>query len=301
MMRLLAEFIMRGRLQASLVALLGNLVPMISPATVGLVTLRKSYQDGLLVLVWAAIPLLATFYLDSANFLIVLTSLTTLIAVLVAAEVLKATVSWSVTLVVILGLCSLATIATGGLMQAETAHVAKEVQAVMGNLDALQENQTSPFFALMAVTAVNLSVEKITAVFVLGFLSWLTVMHVIGSLLLSRWWQALLFNPGGFREEFHGLRFTPVIASLLIFGLVVLQFLSPVYMPWASMMGFPLLLAGIGLTHHAASAFGLNALWLIACYAGLILVSPLSLVLIGVSFLDSFLDFRSRIANIRKS
>ena len=40
-MYFLASFVMRGQLHAYVVAAVGNAVPFISPATVGLVSLRK--------------------------------------------------------------------------------------------------------------------------------------------------------------------------------------------------------------------------------------------------------------------
>ena len=299
-MRALAEFIMRGRMQASIVALAGNLVPLISPATVGLVTLRRNYQDGLLVLLWAAIPLLATFFMSNASYLIVLTSLTTLVAVMVSAEVLKKTVSWQVTLSATLAICSLVLLVLGSVFSAETARVSSEVQAVIGSLDALGEEPVSPFYLIMAVTAANLGVTSVTAGFVLGFLAWLTVMHVVGSLLLSRWWQAMLVNPGGFRAEFHSLRLGSMVASVLMAAVILLHFTSPVLAPWGSMMGFPLLLAGVGLVHHTVAALGLGTFWLVLFYVGLVLFGPMSLILVGLGFLDSILDFRTRIVRLRK-
>ena len=268
MMRALAEFIMRGRWQAALVAVLGSLVPLISPAAVGLVTLRRNYQDGFLVLLWAAIPVLATLYLgaDSGGYLVVLTSLTILFAVIVGAEVLKGTVSWQITLLVILGLCSLLVVSFGSLMQGEADQVLEEVQVVIGNLDAIKDQPVSSLYLSMAVTAVVLSVEKVTTGFLLGFLSTLTAVHVICSLLLSRWWQALLYNPGGFRSEFHSLRFTPVVASILLLAVVALNFQPPSLAPWAVMTGFPLLLAGVGMVHHAVATMGMGTMWLVMFY-----------------------------------
>ncbi len=158
----------------------------------------------------------------------------------------------------------------------------------------------SPFYLVMAVTAANLDVASITVGFVLGFLAWLTVMHVVGSLLLSRWWQALLVNPGGFRAEFHGLRLGSMVASVLMAAVILLHFMSPVLAPWGSMAGFPLLLAGMGLVHHTVAALGLGTFWLVLFYVGLILFGPMSLILVGLGFLDSVVDFRTRIVRLRK-
>ena len=54
-MRALAEFIMRGRAQDCGVALLGTFFLFVSPATIGLVTLRKGSTEGLVILRWAAV------------------------------------------------------------------------------------------------------------------------------------------------------------------------------------------------------------------------------------------------------
>ena len=55
-MRALAEFILRGRLQATAVALIGNWVPLLTPATVALVSLRVGRNNGLLILLWGVLP-----------------------------------------------------------------------------------------------------------------------------------------------------------------------------------------------------------------------------------------------------
>jgi hypothetical protein len=300
-MRALAEFIMRGRMQASLVALLGNLIPLVSPATVGLVTLRRSYQESLLVLLWAAMPLLASLFFSNASPLIVLTSLITLLGVVVSAQVLRGTMSWQLTLLAALVFSSLLMLVTGTLLAEETRQIAVEVESLMANLTSVADNPVSPFYVLMAGVAQNLAIEKMSEGFVIGFFAWLMVIHIIGSLLLSRWWQSLLFNPGGFREEFHNLRFNPVLASVLLLVVALFYLLPTTYVPWASMLGIPLLLAGLSLVHHTLSALGLGSLWLIIVYVGLLLLGPLSLVLIGVGYLDSFLNFRIRLARFRKS
>lgn len=49
---------MRGRVQATVVALLGSWVPLLSPATVGLVTLRLGYQQGIWIFAAAILPAL---------------------------------------------------------------------------------------------------------------------------------------------------------------------------------------------------------------------------------------------------
>jgi hypothetical protein len=59
MLRGLAEYAMSGRRQAATVAILFGLVPMLnvlSGSVVALVSLRHGLTEGLLVLLWAALP-----------------------------------------------------------------------------------------------------------------------------------------------------------------------------------------------------------------------------------------------------
>lgn len=301
-MKALAEFIMRGRLQASLVALAGNLVPLISPATVGLVTLRGGTANGLLILLWAALPLVAAAMISDASVLIVGSSLAGLLVLMAAANVLKTTVSWQWTLLSVLALCSAAIYGLGLSLSGATADVVEETRAVLDTLgEQDSEEVVSVFYALMAAIAAGLGLETIHANFVLGFLVWLTALHVVGSLLLARWWQALLYNPGGFQTEFHALRLEAPVAAVLVLGILGCTLLAAEYMIWASLLGMPLLLAGLGFIHHAVSFLGLGKVWLVILYVGLVFLGPLSMVLVGVALLDSFLNLRARLEASRKS
>jgi len=297
-MRALAEFIMRGRLQASIVALVGNLIPLISPATVGLVSLRQGYQDALLVLMWAAMPILASLFMSSESVLIAMVPLVALSGVSVSAVVLRGTVSWQWTMLVAMLFSSLTLLVLGTLMTGEADKVIAAVETVMADFNAAAENPVSPFYILMGWVALSLSLEKVGLVFVIGIMAWLTLIHIIGSLLLARWWQSQLYNPGGFRQEFHNLRFSPQPAAVMVLLLILLYLAPAPYVPWASMLGIPLLLAGLGFLHHTVAAMGMGPAWLILIYLGLFF-GPLSVVLVGIAFLDSFLNFRTRIAQWR--
>jgi len=296
-MRALAEFIMRGRLQASLVAFLGNLVPLISPATVGLVTLRHSLLEGSLVLLWASLPALAMFYWSGMNVLLAATSIVALVAVLASAEALRQTLSWSMALMVSLAASVMMLLLVAMLASGSMAAMVVDLQRVLEAMKAKAETgPESVFYLLIAGTAIGLGLEQVSRTFVLGFLSWLTVMHVVVSLILSRWWQALLYNPGGFRTEFHGLRLDKVLASVLVAAILGCNMIAADYSTWASLLGVPLLLAGLGFIHHAVQFWQLGVQWLVIMYVGLLVFGPLSMVLIGIGFLDSFFDFRAQLA-----
>lgn len=48
------------------------------------------------------------------------------------------------------------------------------------------------------------------------------VVSLVTTLLLSRWWQAALFNPGGFRKEFYSLRLPRTLLFPTLAGLLAL-------------------------------------------------------------------------------
>ena len=105
-MRALVGFIMRGRANACGVALAGYLVPLLSQSTIGLVTLKKGFVEGLVVSLWALLPILLGWFVSDldahgANRLLTLVSSFSLIIVVVAAQILRITISWQWTLIVV--------------------------------------------------------------------------------------------------------------------------------------------------------------------------------------------------------
>ena len=88
---------MRGRVQASAIALLGTLLPLITPAVVALVTLRKGSLEGTLILSVGLLPTLLTLDANhQGQSLVVLSTVFGLIAVYLSALVLRQTASWAV-------------------------------------------------------------------------------------------------------------------------------------------------------------------------------------------------------------
>ena len=95
----LASFIMRGRVQASAVAALGNALPLITPATIGLVALRKGFSEGGLICLWGLLPVFLTyFYSDSNQFFVLLTACNFL-NILLVCGILRYRGDWEMTLV----------------------------------------------------------------------------------------------------------------------------------------------------------------------------------------------------------
>jgi len=285
-MRALAEFIMAGRLKAALVALLGNFFPLVSPAAVGLVVLRKGLTEGCLLLLWAILPLVILVNSESMNGAMVWASIFSVLVVLIGASALNQTRAWTSTLKVMLGVSVLSGLTMKLLLAADVSAMREALNEMLRQLQ--QQNSALVF--------------EPSDLFVAGLLAWVIALTAIAALLLARWWQSLLYNPGGFGVEFHALRFDRLSATLLFAALMGCYLLGQEYVTWGNLLGLPLLLSGVALVHHSVAFAGLSTRWIVVFYMGLVLLlGPLSSVLIGLGFLDSVMDFRSRLAARRSS
>lgn len=275
-MRTLAEFIMRGRVRAVLITMVG--IPLISPAALALVSLRRGGSDGLMVLAWALLPVVAAG--ASGYMTPLMTGLTAshFVAVFVGAMLLRSSRSWAAALV---GLT--ATVAVGILL---TAHFGGGLlQSLLEAAEAsgsVQKDQLSQVFT--NETLAN------------GYLAWVSAIYVTLALVLGRWWQALLYNPGGLRQEFHQLRMPlPLAAAGMLLWIYCL--VSEDYVFWGAILAFPIVVAGIALIHWLVASRGWGWGPLVALYAMLVIGAlPLAGFLCGLALVDSWIDIRGRSA-----
>ena len=145
-----------------------------------------------------------------------------------------------------------------------------------------------------ALLAQWLDLLKAWAPWLPGQVSSAIVMVVLLALLLVRWQQALLFNPGGFRSEFHGLQLGRPLATftLALFG-ATLAFGWPPLANGLLVLGVPYTMQGIALVHVIVLQRRLSSAWLVLFY--LLLIPLLSQVVMALGVVDAWADFRSRI------
>lgn len=281
-MRALAEFIMRGRAQAAMVALLGAFVPFVSPSTVALVSLRRGGLDGSFVIAWAMLPVIVMTAVSPETLPMAFYSLCVLVAVIGAALVLRSQSDWSVS---VLGLVVLA--ATGGLVFGVTfpefnAQLVEELNRVQSETQAQLQEQGSEL-----TDQVN-----ITATLVAGLMAALVGFNALLALVIGRWWQALLYNPGGFREEFHQFRLSKT-QSLVCFGVAAICVTRANWLFWGLLAALPLFLVCAATVHNRVYAKGWGLPWLVLFYL-LMLFQPFFLVAFTIGFTDSWVDYRRR-------
>ena len=291
-MRALAEFVMRGRTQAIAVATLAvasQFLVLIGVAIVGLVTLRRGPSNGLVILAWTLLPALAVALFGSD-----IGPALALIGATLAAQVLRSTQSWPLALLVAVGIGLL----TAVLFQT-VAHGYVEQWSTMFNqlVDRLSQGAADGSAATNSADKGGVQFQRLSAAQISGVLGWGTVSSITAGLLLARWWQAKLYNPGGFRSEFHQLRLPlPIAAALLVCGLGVTA-IGPDYEYWSWLFAVPLFVAGLALVHGAIGIKKLGRGVLIAVYVALLLIGWMKLVLLLLALLDSGWNFRARLVS----
>jgi hypothetical protein len=251
----------------------------LSAAVLALVTLRKGPAEGGYLLAWAVLPagfLLAVF--GDPGPLGVIAGTTAL------AVLLRWSLSWPLTLC---GSSVVGLVTAVGILWLGTNYL-QQLEAFFADFFANLQGQLSQ----QAGEPVEISPPG--AVTIAGMLGLVNGLSCVLSLLLARWWQSLLYNPGGFRTEFHALRFSPVTSSVLVVLVLAASTLGLEYRPWAVMFAVPLAIAGLGLVHARAAYRGYGGGYLVLFYLLWVLLDPVKLIVIGIAVADSWVDFRSR-------
>ncbi len=279
-MRALAEFILKGRTQAIVVAVITALLPLLywlSAAAVCLVTLRKGAKQGALVLIWSLIPALMWARQGDVTPLIII------LGGYLLAVVLRTTVSWQRSIQAALILAVIAGILQQQLNSEMLAQIVQGTQKLM--------LQMSPNTADFAFNDTQWLLQA-----TLGIFDTLHFAMMLSSLLLARWWQSMLFNPSGFQQEFHQLRFSPLFALSLIVISIVGVTNGGEIIRWLPIAIAPLVIAGLALVHGSVAKRSLSRSWLIAMYIAAFLLGPYVItMLVIVAVIDTLVDIRNRI------
>ena len=299
-MQSLASFTMRGRSQAALVAaasavlsLIFPLVGLISSSAVALVTLRKGAGEGLIVGALAGLGGgLLTFAvlgspLPAVGFVLILW-----LPIWVLSVVLHRTQSLALTiqsaavsgLVILVGIRLLTADPTAYWME-----LLEPLRRGLVEGKVIEATESEQLITQIA--------RWMTGTFAAAF-----YCQLLLALFLGRWWQALLYNPGGFGAEFRTFQVRSEV-SYAALGLAIPILLLDEAM-WAAellLLSAPLFfLQGLAIVHSLAHAYSLHRGWLIGFYP--LLIAPhTEILIVGVGFLDSWVDLRARIAARKKS
>ncbi|HDY99826.1 MAG TPA: hypothetical protein ENH72_15265 [Pseudomonas sabulinigri] len=280
----LAEYIMRGRRQATLVVGLSAAIPLLfwfGAVVLALVILRRGLSEGLPVIVWGGLPALAWAMLGDP------TPLLLLLGTALLAGFLRERSNWSLVVLASAPLGLVYALLLLAMLHEPMVALASELQKVMPQvLGELGKDLSEADMARL---------QSLMLPILAGLTGAIHAVMTLVCLILARAWQARLFNPGGFREEFHRVRLKPWMSV----GLLLLVIVGPQFGDMAvvaPVATVPLLLAGLALVHGIVGIKQLSLAWLIALYVALLFASQVVVPLIMLlAFIDSLFDFRSRL------
>lgn len=271
-MRGLAEFVMTGRKQAIMAVLLLGLIPLVNllnPVVVGLVMLRKGVSEVSIILAWAILPVGGWAIAGDIVPLIMLIGISGL------SLLLRETESWEFTL--------LAAIAIGIAVE-----IYLRVRPAM--LD-LMFQQLGPY--LDSNNLQGMQIEEFREL-VTSFIGSVYMFLAVVLLMLARWMQAVLYNPGGFKQEFHQLRIKQTVALGLMALTLLANFDIVIPSGWVLYLVLPMLFSGVALVHAVVAKKQMSGMWLVVFYA--VIMFPLAVqIVVLLALIDSWYDFRTRI------
>jgi hypothetical protein len=128
-----------------------------------------------------------------------------------------------------------------------------------------------------------------------------SVMAMWLALLIARNWQAVLYNPEGFRQEFRELRLgkPPAIIATLIAVLAVFSggAVNELAMNALMVVLMLFMFQGLAVGHNLINQYQQGKAWIVGMYVVLVFTSPHGLVAFAmIGWLDNGFDFRKRFA-----
>jgi hypothetical protein len=280
-MKGLAEYVMSSRYRALLVAMASAgtlLFCWVGAAITALVTLRKGPAQGAWVLLWASLPALVVMRISGDS-----TPLALLAGTFVLALVLRVSVS--------LALAVVASAAVGVVTGLLTLVFAEAMLAQLAEVfaDFLRALQASGGADGQALALTPPGPAQLA-----GMMGGANAVLAVLCLLLARYWQAALYNPGGFAAEFRALRYPPGLTLVMVALAMALAGMGLEYRPWTVSLLVPLTVVGFALLHSWAALRGRGVTWLGAMYVLWAIFDVIKLVLVGLAVADAWMNFRRR-------
>lgn len=298
-MRALAQFVMRGRVQAVMsVTVLGILSLLLAPlsilsgAAVALVTLRHGAKEGMLVIMasWFASSLLSYLLLGDAIPAFIF-ALVLWMPVWMLAVILHFSRSLAFT---IQSALALLLVAVGGFFLIFVDPAQYWAGLLKEPLQALLENSEVSTGAGELESILQSVSQWMTAILATGFF-----LQLVAILFIARWWQALLYNPGGFGAEFREMQYQKALAYLAAPVLIWVALGEPP--DWLAAMATLLIAAyallGLAVTHGLLRRLNANVVWITGIYILLFIALPYVMAALAVTgFTDTWMNFRKSVA-----
>lgn len=124
------------------------------------------------------------------------------------------------------------------------------------------------------------------------------LLQLLAGVFIGRWWQGLLYNPGGFGADFRSFRLHPVfgVAGLILLTLIAFG-KGPGLVADLLFVLVPLwLLQGLAVIHQVHAARKAASGWLVALYLSMVFLMPHAELLVAcMGLVDIWADIRARL------
>ena len=261
-------------------------INIIAAAGLSLISLRQGAQKSATIAALALIPAAIIGYQLGGIYMPLLLGLSTLIT----SETLKQTRSWPFSLLALTGTSFAASAAMLVFFNTTLLEQVSMMQEVLAHVSEQMANQNEAQAEVMQL--IN---ESLNARFIAGIWGSMLAVMVFFGLALARSWQAKLFNPGGFQQEFHQLRLGKADTLIYVITGLGLLSLDTSFMTWAWMSFFPLVISAIALFHWGAKQRELRQHWYVIFYMLLFMSDFARLFLVVIALLDTSVNFRQRL------
>ncbi len=294
-MKALAAFVMRGRMQATIVAsILAVLAVLITPlsvgsaAVIGLVALRRGIREGFMVLLMGLAALAALGWLLFGEPLVLLAMGAILwLPLLILGEALRVTRSLRLVVEMVA--------AAGMLLIAMQYLLLDDVIGFWQEL--LQQYLTVLVNPDVVPEADRQGMIDALAPWMAGGLGAAWFIQLVLSLFLARSWQSVLYHSGGFSQEFYELRLGRWL--LLLVPVLLLSSMmgdKPGFLAQLALVGMSaFFIQGVALVHGLVANYKAGQGWLIGFYLLLIIGMPASFTAVSAAgYADGWLNIRAK-------
>ena len=301
-MKKLVVFIVSGRWQAVLIATacgvislllpwLGGMLNYLAAAIVALVTLHVGMLPGLQVLVIATTVTVLVYQLVGIQAVVglVMVLLLWLPCWMSSAVLLKTRdLGQALRAATLFGVCLL--LVVYGFYGDPAPWWLQQLQLIESTLE--EAGVSFPGLA-------EIDLQQDVAALLTGVILASLVVGVTASLLLARWWQSILVHPGGFREEFYGLRLGYAAGLVTLAVMVMARLTQGTFSDFSAQLAMillvPYLLVGLAIIHSLLKQFNRGNGWLVVIYILLAIVPQAMLLLAAGGLMDTWIDFRRRL------
>lgn len=296
-MRGLAEFVMKGRWQAVLciagLALLSLIIPfasLLSSAALGLVTLRVGAKESVWVMVSSLCVAGAGGVIITGDALLALSYGLLLWAPVWPVAILlreSTRLAWALELAALLGML---------LVLGIFAVVPEPTRMWAGSLERFVQPLMEQAPAGFDADQFNHSLAVI-ARYMSGLIAAGAVLSLSLGLLLARYWQATLYNPGGFRAEFVALDLHKAVSWWAVLLIMISLLADGWIAELAGNLGMVLfalfLVVGFAVLH---SVLGGRKFYLAGAYVIFFIIPQTLVILVFLGWSDAWLKWRQRVA-----